>query len=133
MQFDAGQLRSNAVEGGDGHTATAKDLASDLPIAEIIDPITSSLQDRNNLVLQAPPGAGKTTVVPLALLLSKPAWLAESQRILVNITGAMSCFQRVTLHTIYDKGSQAQVDCPLLDALDEFNLRSFSRGFLCSV
>lgn len=37
--------------------------------------IVSSLERGPNLVLQAPPGAGKTTVVPLALLLASPAYL----------------------------------------------------------
>ena len=35
-------------------------------------------------MLQADPGAGKTTVVPLALLLSQPAWLRGEKRILVS-------------------------------------------------
>ncbi|MBT7582120.1 MAG: DEAD/DEAH box helicase, partial [Kordiimonadaceae bacterium] len=39
-----------------------------LPIYEIIPKLKSVLQKHDNLVLQAPPGAGKTTVVPLELL-----------------------------------------------------------------
>ncbi|WP_075187836.1 ATP-dependent helicase HrpB [Teredinibacter haidensis] len=39
-----------------------------LPIAEIMADIINSLQKSNELVLEAPPGAGKTTTVPLALM-----------------------------------------------------------------
>ncbi len=40
----------------------------DLPIAEAIEPLRAALADRRRAVLHAPPGAGKTTIVPLALL-----------------------------------------------------------------
>ena len=40
----------------------------DLPILDILDQLRSILQANANLVLVAPPGAGKTTLVPLALL-----------------------------------------------------------------
>jgi ATP-dependent helicase HrpB len=40
----------------------------DLPIAEAIGPLRAALADRGRVVLHAPPGAGKTTVVPLVLL-----------------------------------------------------------------
>jgi ATP-dependent helicase HrpB len=53
---------------------------SDLPITEVIEDIQQCLRDGDELVLQAPPGAGKTTVVPLALL-GEP-WLA-GRKILV--------------------------------------------------
>jgi len=39
-----------------------------LPIDEILPQLAASLQTHNSVVLQAPPGAGKTTRVPLALL-----------------------------------------------------------------
>jgi hypothetical protein len=35
-------------------------------------------------VLQAPPGAGKTTTVPLALLLHQPQYLKQGQTIMVR-------------------------------------------------
>ena len=38
------------------------------PIAELLPQILAGLATRNRLVLEAPPGAGKTTQVPLALL-----------------------------------------------------------------
>ncbi|RED54080.1 ATP-dependent helicase HrpB [Aestuariispira insulae] len=40
----------------------------ELPIDPLLPDITKSLESNANLVLQAPPGAGKTTRVPLALL-----------------------------------------------------------------
>jgi ATP-dependent helicase HrpB len=39
-----------------------------LPIDEVLEPLRSALAARNSVVLVAPPGAGKTTRVPLALL-----------------------------------------------------------------
>ncbi|WGL16951.1 ATP-dependent helicase HrpB [Microbulbifer bruguierae] len=46
---------------------------SDLPIHEVLPALLDTLNTHNNAVLQAPPGAGKTTAVPLALLQSP--WL----------------------------------------------------------
>ena len=44
------------------------DDISDLPINDILLELMLALSERNEAVLQAPPGAGKTTIVPLALL-----------------------------------------------------------------
>ena len=46
----------------------------DLPITELLDAIRARLRDADSLVIEAPPGAGKTTLVPLALL--HEPWLA---------------------------------------------------------
>ena len=43
-------------------------IATDLPIEPLIPEILGVLAAAPNLVLEAPPGAGKTTRVPLALL-----------------------------------------------------------------
>lgn len=43
-------------------------MTSRLPIHDAMDEIIAALQERRRAVLQAPPGAGKTTVVPLAML-----------------------------------------------------------------
>ncbi|KAL3791324.1 hypothetical protein HJC23_006053 [Cyclotella cryptica] len=50
--------------------STADALVAPLPISAILDRLQTSLQRRPNVLLQAPPGAGKTTIVPL--LLSSP-------------------------------------------------------------
>ncbi len=51
-----------------------------LPISDVLEHIQQSLAQRHELVLEAPPGAGKTTLVPLALL-DQP-WLS-GQRIIM--------------------------------------------------
>ena len=47
---------------------TWRGATAELPIVEALPRIVASLDETPNLVLVAPPGAGKTTVVPLALL-----------------------------------------------------------------
>jgi len=46
-----------------------------LPIHDVLADIKNSLQTDNTLILQAPPGAGKSTVVPISLL--GEAWLGD--------------------------------------------------------
>jgi len=46
-----------------------------LPIHEVLDDLKSTLETNNTLILQAPPGAGKSTVVPISLL--KESWLGN--------------------------------------------------------
>lgn len=46
-----------------------------LPILDCLPELLSALEQRNELVLEAPPGAGKTTCVPLALL--DASWLGD--------------------------------------------------------
>ena len=55
---------------------------SGLPIEDVIPQIVSELRDRTRMVISAPPGAGKTTRVPLALL--DEAWVAGRRLILVE-------------------------------------------------
>jgi ATP-dependent helicase HrpB len=43
-------------------------MTPDLPIHDALEPLMTALRSRGRAVLQAPPGAGKTTVVPLAML-----------------------------------------------------------------
>ena len=43
-------------------------MARDLPILEILPALRQALNSHRNAVLQAPPGAGKSTVVPLELM-----------------------------------------------------------------
>jgi ATP-dependent helicase HrpB len=55
-------------------------LIPSLPVTEALPALTASLEQRPNAILVAPPGAGKTTLVPLALL--DAPWRGEG-RILV--------------------------------------------------
>src|SRR5580692_9436799 len=52
----------------------------DLPINEALPALAEALTHRRNVLLEAPPGAGKSTLVPLFLRAS--AWLA-GQKILM--------------------------------------------------
>jgi len=54
----------------------------ELPINDVLPEITASLDQYNRAVIQAPPGAGKTTAIPLALL--HEAWLENRQIILLE-------------------------------------------------
>lgn len=59
----------------------------ELPITEVLEEINQNLEQHWQLVLEAPPGAGKTTLVPLAILKNQSAspeksWLGQ-QRILM--------------------------------------------------
>lgn len=51
-----------------------------LPVMEIIPELKEKLRKQNTIILQAPPGAGKSTVLPLQLL--DESWL-EGQKILI--------------------------------------------------
>ena len=56
------------------------EAAAALPVAEVLPALLAAL-DRGNAVLVAPPGAGKTSVVPLALL--HASWRDAAARIVV--------------------------------------------------
>ena len=53
-----------------------------LPVTQVLPEIKEQLTHNNRLILQAPPGAGKTTLVPLALL-DQP-WLKDKQIIMLE-------------------------------------------------
>jgi len=55
---------------------------SDLPINNVLGEIITTLSKNNRVVLQAPPGAGKTTAVPVSLL--NQAWLKSRQIIILE-------------------------------------------------
>ncbi len=50
------------------YSAMYAEDVSQLPINDVIQPLRDSLLDHDDVVLQAPPGAGKTTLVPLELM-----------------------------------------------------------------
>ncbi len=57
-------------------------IAALFPIASLLPAIAQSLAERTRLVLEAPPGAGKTTQVPLALL--EAAWLRGQKIVMLE-------------------------------------------------
>jgi ATP-dependent helicase HrpB len=57
-------------------------MLPDLPIAGALPALRTSLKDHNNVLLEAPPGAGKSTFVPLALL--DAPWLAAKKILMLE-------------------------------------------------
>ena len=55
---------------------------ADFPVTSLLPRIRASLRDHSRLVLEAPPGAGKTTQVPSALL--DEAWLAGRKIVMLE-------------------------------------------------
>ncbi|MHC3126254.1 hypothetical protein OB03_02690, partial [Brevundimonas sp. GN22] len=53
-----------------------------LPIHAVLESIVHSLDEHSTLVLAAPPGAGKTTVVPLSLL--DRTWAGDGKILLLE-------------------------------------------------
>lgn len=53
-----------------------------LPIDDVLDELRDVLMTQNRVVLQAPPGAGKTTAVPIALL--DQTWLGDRRIIILE-------------------------------------------------
>ena len=56
--------------------------AEHLPVAEIVPALRDALDRKGAAVLQAPPGSGKTTLVPLALL--GEGWLGERRIVMLE-------------------------------------------------
>lgn len=53
-----------------------------LPIYDVLDNIKQTLNQNSTLILEAPPGAGKSTVVPISLL--KESWLEDRMIIILE-------------------------------------------------
>ena len=62
--------------------AIPPDVPRDLPIVDALDDVRRALQDHRRAIIVAPPGAGKTTVVPLALL-DEP-WLGDGRIVMLE-------------------------------------------------
>jgi len=58
--------------GKTGFSAYPRRMADTLPITAVLDDVATALASGGRAVLQAPPGAGKTTLVPLHLLATSP-------------------------------------------------------------
>lgn len=59
------------------------DLSSvDLPVVDIVDEVKKNLSEKNVLVVNAPPGAGKSTILPLTLMHEK--WLEDKKIIMLE-------------------------------------------------
>ena len=58
------------------------DSLPDLPVAEVLPQLTRALGHTGRAILQAPPGSGKTTRVPLALV--DQAWLAGKKILMLE-------------------------------------------------
>src|ERR1044072_3282801 len=57
-------------------------VKSGLPIDEVLPPLRAALLHERNAVVEAPPGAGKSTVVPIALL-DEP-WLRGGKLVMLE-------------------------------------------------
>lgn len=53
-----------------------------LPVTDILEELKSTLVDRHEAILQAPPGAGKTSLVPLALV--EESWLGDKKILMLE-------------------------------------------------
>ncbi len=58
------------------------DAVADLPVIDVLDELSVALSQRHGAVLVAPPGAGKTTVVPLWLL--EQEWLGGRRVVMLE-------------------------------------------------
>lgn len=65
-----------------GTTLILNTYLDSLPINKVTGTIQSTLNQRNELVIEAPPGAGKTTAVPLALL--NAPWLGQQTIVMLE-------------------------------------------------
>lgn len=73
------------------------DFTEKLPIDEVLNELIKAMREQNHAVLQAPPGAGKTTRIPIALLASdlfeKKIIMLQPRRLAVR-----SAAKRLALH-----------------------------------
>src|SRR5690606_37353592 len=86
MTLDA--RRAIAHEAPEHHGSSMSD-AGRLPIDDQLPALRSALEARTRLVLEAPPGAGKTTRVPLALL--DATWLGHQRIVMLEPRRIAAC------------------------------------------
>lgn len=60
----------------------SRNLPTDLPVSNVLDAICEHLSEKTNVVLSASPGAGKSTLVPMALL--QQTWLSGQKIIMLQ-------------------------------------------------
>lgn len=73
--------------------------ATNLPVASVLDDLRAALRRTNSAVLAAPPGAGKTTLVPLALL--DETWLGGGRIVVLEprrLAARMAARRMASLH-----------------------------------
>lgn len=78
----SGWYSSSTPRPAERRTAIVTAALPNLPIADVLPALRDALLAANNVVLIAPPGAGKTTVVPLALL--DAPWLAGRRIVMLE-------------------------------------------------
>ena len=57
-------------------------MSDSLPVEEVLTELREALATRGGAVLVAPPGAGKTTLIPIRLL--DEAWLAANKIVMLE-------------------------------------------------
>jgi len=82
LQGRAPDWNAGAIFGRFSAHPSHPDTMSQLPVEEVVPALRDALRRRTAAVLQAPPGAGKTTRVPLALL-DEP-WLAGGKIVMLE-------------------------------------------------
>ena len=71
-----------------GTDPTLADALPDLPVRAVLDDVTAALAGSGAAVLVAPPGTGKTSLVPLALRASGTVVVAEPRRLATRAAAA---------------------------------------------
>ena len=74
--------RAGATAGGRAAVPRSPRHPRDLPIVDALDDVRAALREHRRAIIVAPPGAGKTTVVPLALL-DEP-WLGDGRIVMLE-------------------------------------------------
>src|SRR6266700_6691612 len=80
---------ADPVAGDDGCEILSRTFDTPLPIDTVLDELARTLAGNNAAVLVAPPGAGKTTRVPLVLL--DAPWLRAKKIIVLEPRGSQNC------------------------------------------